>query len=175
LVVLDVDTGSVYGEYHEQESTKDLIGFFARAWSKKALHPMRGVPQVLNVPAIALKDEAYRTGLEFVVRHAAVKLGELPSGFSASVHALKQLERGVESLTYRGGGDREVDLYMIHATSGVVSMEASNSLSHMWQKSWEALSPPEEFLEAVDALYQEHGAWRSGPFELVLNGLPSEP
>lgn len=174
LVVLDVDTGSVYGEYHEQESTKDLIGFLARAWSRKWQHPMKGLPHILNVPAIALKDETYRTDLEFVVRHTTVRLSELPSGFSAGVHALKQFERGVESLTYRRE-DGEVDLYMIQATSGVVSAEASNSQSHMWRKEWEALSPPDEcFLKEVDDLYQEHGAWRSGPFDLVLNGLPSE-
>ncbi|MFC5511152.1 hypothetical protein ACFPOU_08425 [Massilia jejuensis] len=128
LAVLDVDTGSVYGEYHEQDSEKDLIGFLARAWSKKALHPMRGVPLVLNVPAIALKDQTYREDLTFAIRNTALRIGELPSGFSAGVHALKQLERCVESLMYRSEG-REVDLYAMHATAGIVSIEASNSLA----------------------------------------------
>lgn len=172
LAVLDVDTGSVYGEYHEVDSEKDLIGFLARAWSKKALHPMKGVPQVLNVPAIALKDRAYRDDLAFAVRNTALRIGELPSGFSAGVHALKQLERCFESLMYRGG-DREVDLYTMHATAGVVSLEASNSLAHMWNERWESVPPASpQFLEAVDKLYEEQGAWRGGPFELVLNGLP---
>ncbi len=175
LVVLDVDTGSVYGEYHEQETAKDLIGFLARAWSKKALHPMQGVPQILNVPAIALKDEAYRADLQFALRHAAgLQFGDLPSGFSAGVHALKQLERGVESLLYRAT-EGEVDLYLVHMTSGVVSREASNALSHRWSEKWEAVAPLDaRFLAAVDALYEEPGAWRAGAFEIVLQGLPTK-
>lgn len=172
LAVLDVDTGSVYGEYHEPDSADDLIGFLARAWSTKALHPMKGLPVVLNVPAIALKVEAYRADLEFVARNTAVVLGKLPPAFSAGVHALKQLERGVESLMYRGE-DGGVDLYTVQATSGVVSLEASNSLSHIWTEQWQSVSPaPPEFLSAVDNLYQEPGVWRTGPFNLVLNGLP---
>lgn len=171
LAILDVDTGFVYGEYHDEE-TKDLIGFLARAWSQKAIHPMRGIPQQLNVPSIALKDDSHRSDLEFVVQHSRVQVGELPSGFSAGVHALKQLERGVESLLYQCSDD-EVDLDLIHATAGVVSLEASNSHSHAWTQHWEALAPADAgFLSAVDALYEMPGAWRTGPFELVLNGLP---
>ncbi len=174
LAILDVDTGSVYGEYHDEETSKDLIGFLARAWSKKAMHPMRGVPQILNVPAVALKDQAYREDLEFAIRHTSLQLGELPSGFSAGVHALKQLERCVESLMYHGR-QGEVDLYLIHMASAVVSCQASNSLSHTWNQKWEGVAPVDRrFLDAVDALYEEPGAWRSGPFEIVLNGLPAK-
>lgn len=174
LIILDVDTGSVYGEYHDSESAKDLIGFLARAWSKKAKHPMKGIPEILNVPDIALKDKTYRNDLEFAVQHTPVKIGTLPSGFSGGVHAVKQLERCVESLMWRRN-DGQVSLDMIHMTSALISLEASNSLSHMWNDKWEKMeSADSHFLTAVDELYELPGAWRRGLFEIVLNGLPSK-
>lgn len=171
LAVLDVDTGSVYGEFHNETTAKDLIGFLARAWSKKTEHPMKGVPKLLNVPAVALTDESYRDDLEFAVRHTGLLLGKLPSGFAAGANALKQLEHRVAAMQWRAD-DIEIDLEIIHSTAAAISVEASDSFSHMWAKRWEAVAPVDpSFLEAVDALYQTPGVWRSGPYELVLKGL----
>ncbi|WP_194727131.1 hypothetical protein [Noviherbaspirillum malthae] len=174
LAVFDVDTGSVYGEYHTQEGAKDLIGFLARAWSAKADHPMKGVPRVLNLPAAVLKDDGYRRDLSFAVSHTDLHLGKLPSGFSAGVNALKQLEDRVASLPYRGASDG-IGLDIMHATAGVTSDEASWALGqYLWNEGWKEVQPPTEyFLNAVDALYVEPGAWRSGAFKLVLNGIPN--
>lgn len=173
FVLLDVDTGYVYGECHDKDSCEDLAGFLARAWIKKPMHAMHGIPSILNVPAIAFKNPSYKSDLDLIVRSTGLTLGELPSGFSAGIHAVKQFEAAVQSLQWRGRWQSAPTLADAQACSALLSAQASNSLSHLWEKKWQDVPPvPEAFLSEIDGLYDERGAWREAPFDIVLNGLP---
>lgn len=173
FVLLDVDTGYLYGECHEIEDADDLAGFLARAWIKKPMHDMHGIPSVLNVPAIAVKNEAYRADLDLISKTTGLQLGDLPSGFSAGVHAVKQFESAVQSLLWTPRGRAPATLHLAQACSGILSAQASSSLSHLWKERWEAVPPaPDSFFAVIDGLYEESGAWRNSPFDLVLKGLP---
>lgn len=173
LILLDVDTGTLYGEMHTAATSKDLAGFLARAWSMKADHPMRGLPAQLNVPKVVRSVERYRKDIDHLCSAGNIVIGDLPGGFAAGVHAVKQFEKSVESLFWRSGGELSPDLYMVQVCSGALSAEASNSMSYRWKERWAAVSaPPPAFFERVDALFERPGCWKQGPFELVLNGIP---
>ena len=173
FVLLDVDTGYVYGECHEKGESEDLAGFLARAWIKKPMHAMHGIPSILNVSSIALKNYSYKSDLEFIAQCTGLTLGDLPFGFSAGVHAVKQFEAAVQSLLWAARGQSPATLSDAQACSGILSARASNSLSHLWEKKWEDVPPVSDaFLSAIDGLYEERGAWREGPFDFVLNGIP---
>lgn len=173
FVLLDVDTGFLYGECHEKEYAKDLAGFLARAWIRKPMHVMHGIPSVLNVPTVAFKDDNYRADLELLSRTIGLRLGDLPSGFSAGVHAVRQFESAVQTLLWSASGRSPATLDLVQACSGLLSAEASGSMSHLWKEKWSAIPPaPDVLFTVVDGLYDEIGAWRKPPFDLVLNGLP---
>ncbi|WP_334043706.1 hypothetical protein [Burkholderia ambifaria] len=170
-VLLDVDTGVLYGEYHLADDEIDVVGFLARAWHKKAQHPMRGFPQALNIPKSL--DDAVANEIMELCGGYAVEVGFLEGGFGAGIHAIKQFERQVESLiSWRGS---QPQLWAIQRLSALISVQASNSMSHTWTKEWEKVAEiPDEFFRFVDTLYTEHGAWRDEPFDVVLNGLSKD-
>ncbi len=175
FVILDVDTGTLYGEFHPASDQRDLPGFLARAWHTKALHPMRGLPTLLNVPQVIRTDERYWADLQMVAQRGGFTVGSLPGGFAAGVHAVKQFERSVESLFWRTTAERPADLWLIQASAGVLSAEASSGDSQRWKERWQDHpAAPESFFARFDELYEEPGAWRKGPFDLVLNGVPKE-
>lgn len=176
FVLLDVDTGTVYGECHGPETCKDLVGFLARAWSKKHDHPMRGIPATLNVPKLVWKDDEYARDIT-LIREAAgtgdMYIGDLPSGFAAGVHAVRQFEKAVASLFWRVKDSSKADLLLAQICSAILSAEASDSFAGSWKAKWDAVAPPpSEFFEAIDGYYKPPGAWRLPPFDIVLNGLP---
>ena len=171
FVLLDVDTGTVYGECHTEEGGKDIAGFLARAWAKKPDHPMRGIPSILNVPLVALKDPDYRQDLDLLVNLTGLSIGELPAGFAGGIHAVKAFDKAVDSLFWLSK-DKKPNLLSAQACSALLSAEASNSFSHTWNQQWEAIQPPpDSFFSAIDSLYKEPGEWRLSPFDNVLNGL----
>jgi hypothetical protein len=150
----------------------DLIGFLARAWSKKTIHPMRGVPLQLNVPKAVLEDQSMRGDLHLLAKVAAFTIAPLPAGFAAGIHAVKQFELETQSLIWSIDG--EVDIGFIHTVSAVISQRASNALSGIWVKAWDTVqAPSDSFTTWVDAQYETIGGWRLGSFEVVLNGLPA--
>uniref|UniRef100_UPI003F496851 hypothetical protein n=1 Tax=Cupriavidus taiwanensis TaxID=164546 RepID=UPI003F496851 len=173
FVLLDVDTGIVYGECHTEES-RDLAGFFARAWSSKPEHPMRGIPTLLNVPKVALSTEAYREDLARLQQVLSLDIGDLPGGFSAGIHAVKAFDKRVEALVWRCSmDDCAADIHMAQAFSALLSAEACSGMSHTWHEQWaDVPSPTGEFFAAVDDLYETRGAWREGAFKFVLDGIP---
>jgi hypothetical protein len=170
-VILDADTGVLYGEYHLADDDVDVVGFLARAWHKKAQHPMRGFPQVLNIPK-SLNSAAADEIME-LCRGYPFEVGYLQGGFGAGIHAVRQFERQVESLiSWRGS---QPELWTIQRLSALISVQASNSTSHAWTKEWEKVAEiPDEFFRFVDTHYTEDGAWRGEPFDVVLNGLSKD-
>lgn len=60
LVLLDVDTGTVYGEIHAEKTATDIVGFLARAWHRKPAHPMHGRPECLNVAKSSMANPEIR-------------------------------------------------------------------------------------------------------------------
>lgn len=168
FVLLDVDTGVVYGECHEVGSDKDLAGFLARAWSVKPHCLMRGIPSILNVPKIVRKDELYKQDIELVSTLAKnIQVGELPSGFSAGAHAVRLYEKAVTSII---SSRNPVGIYVAQACSDALSAQASSQDSFLWKEAWQAVQPPEaSFFNTIDRLYDEPGAWRAAPFDRVLS------
>lgn len=172
LVLLDTDTGTLYGEYQEREDV-DLMGFLARAWAKKPQHPMRGLPYLLNVPRIVHSTPSLLEDVQDIWDITHVNIGELPSGFSAGIHAVKEFERAMDSQLWLGTDGPHPDLAIAQACSALLSAVASNSLSHTWKQAWaEIAAPAPEILARIDACYEPSGAWRTGPFRAVLEGVP---
>lgn len=173
FVLLDADTGSVYGECHTDETKHDLAGFLARAWSVKPDHPMHGIPKRLNVPQLVRKDDNYRGDIERIVQLTGLFLGALPSGFAGGVHAVKQFDEQCRSLLWEfGGGKITATLEIAQNCSAGLSSRIRPWYSGNLEERWEAIPPaPESFFAAIDKLYQQPGGWRRGAFELVLTGL----
>lgn len=174
-VLLDVDSGTLYGELHAESDEKDLAGFLARAWHIKADHPMRGLPGQLNLPSGAMKDDVLRSDVYQLAQWGSFRIGELPSGFAAGVHAVKQFEKAVLALFWRTSRGSVPSLFLAQALSAHLSNEASNSMSHVWREKWlERAGPSDDFLSQIDGLYREPGLWRTAePFALALSGIPN--
>ncbi len=174
FVLLDVDTGTVYGECHSQEDQIDLLGFLARAWSKKFMHPMRGIPEILNVPQIAHSTWQCRAALDVIAEMTQIEIGTLRGGVSAGVHAVRQFDEQVLSLFWRRDGGEWVPpkLTAAQACSGLLSASASSLESLAWEKRWQNVEEmPESILAKIDTCYLPPGAWRTHePFNLVLTG-----
>lgn len=173
LVLLDTDTGTLYGELHERENV-DLVGFLARAWVKKPQHPMHGLPYLLNVPRVVHSTQPLLEAVQDIWQITKVNIGEMPAGFAAGVHAVREFERvSEESLLWRFDDKPTPNLEIAQACSALLSTMASNSLAHTWEQAWAQIAPvAPEILAQIDACYEPAGAWRNGPFRLVLDGLP---
>lgn len=167
MIVLDVGSGVYYGELHDHESAKDLAGFLARAWSVKGDHPMRGIPDLLNVPRSIHQHPEYKQDLELVVRLTNLRLGDLGSGFSAGAHAAKGFENQVNSYAVN-----RASLFVAQRCSGVMSYMASHSSIFLSEERWASVEPPSQaFFDAIDGLYDDPGAWRESPWDMVLKGI----
>jgi len=173
MVLLDTDTGTVYGECHLDDSAKDLIGFLARAWSIKKDHPMRGLPSLLNIPKIVITDEDYRSDITVLLNITdSIWIGDMPSGFEAGVHAVKQFEKNIESLMRMSNSNKNnrINILTVQACSALVSVQSSSSDSFFWNEKWREINPPDKaFLKSIDNIYESNGAWRKYPFDKILS------
>lgn len=173
FVLLDTDSGSVYGECHTDETKQDLAGFLARAWSVKPDHSMHGIPELLNVPQLVRKNENYRNDIDCIVEYSGVVVGALPAGFVAGVHAVKQFDEQVRSLIWQCDFRKVAPtLAITQSCSAVISNQIRPMFSGDPRELWASVAPaPESFFAAVDKLYKQPGGWRRGPFELDLSGV----
>lgn len=173
MVLLDTDTGTVYGECHLDDSAKDLLGFLARAWSIKKDHPMRGLPSLLNIPKIVTTDEDYRADLSSLLDLTDyIRIGDMPSGFEAGVHAVKQFEKNIESLMWMSTSNKNnrINILTAQACSALVSAQSSSSDSFFWNEKWREInSPDKSFFDAIDQMYETNGAWREYPFNKMFS------
>jgi hypothetical protein len=148
--------GFFYGELHGVDTKNDLAGFLARAWAKKADHFMHGLPEILNIPSVVHKDQFYCGGIEFVAKHGGVALGDLPSGFSAGVHAVRLFENQVEQHLYYPGSGNRIQLEVIQSCSAAISNRASMS-AFMCLEAWDKVpDPPASFADAINSLYRAY-------------------
>lgn len=171
LVLLDVDTGSIYGEM-QCTGNEDLLGFLARAWSIKPLHPMHGIPTQLNIPKSATDDEDMIKDLRLLASGFHFNLAPLPTGFSAGIHAVKQFEIEVQCLLSEV--DQDVTFDLITACAAIISHRASSGLSFSYEHAWNSVPAPDgQFTAFIDAQYKQPGSWRLGAHELVLSGVPA--
>jgi hypothetical protein len=169
-VLLDVDTGVVYGECRPA-GDKDLAGFLARAWHVKPDHPMQGLPEQLNIPQLVREDSDYWADMRRLVAWGGFRLDALPGGFAAGIHAVKRFEQRVES-TLHYGPDPGVDIDIVQRMSALISSTVGDYFSRTWTDRWRERPPaPPEFFSKIDALYTEPGGWRRGEFAGVLQGL----
>ena len=176
FVLLDTDTRTIYGEIHDNTTNKDLLGFLARAWSEKRLHPMKGLPSTLNVSQLVRMDRDFSKALAFLQNLAGIQIGDLPGGFSAGIYAVKEYENAIQSLFWNGTKYEAPDLFMAQACSVVVSMEASGDAVFRWEEQWKKVPAPEKaFFSAVDSFYTPIGAWRHEPFDLFLSPKAKRP
>ncbi len=173
LVLLDVDTGTVYGEMHTDDTAGDLVGFLARAWHPKPHHPLHGLPALLNLPKSGMVNPDFRSAIAMVEDVFGVALGDLPPGFNAGIHAVKNFEKEVISLAYRYRWElnvTDVPMDFVQASSDFISRTASTRMSLLLDEAWAAVPQiaPEVFAR-VDALYESHGAWRGWPFSRMFS------
>lgn len=167
LVLLDVDSGTLYGEMHRVDD-QDVLGFLARAWSVKRDHPMRGIPQQLNVPKAMWADASIREEILELSDAYDIEIEYLPPGFSAGIHAVKNFEKSVREVA---GGADDLGLGFVQFASAIISSQASGE-SHMWDKDWYAIEGPDEnFNSMIDQQYEPVGSWRMGPYATVIHGM----
>ena len=172
--LFDIDTGTIYGEYHDRRAPRNLLGFLARAWSPKYLHPMQGLPEALNVPRDLYADRRLGPDLDVLRDTYDVDIAEVRTGFPLGTPAVRQLER--EALLAAGRPPwhdsrpgEALQLSGLQSLSGMISHAASGVASNARARDW---SPPcprtHEFLAWVDSRYASAGEWRRGAFEPVL-------
>lgn len=167
LVLLDVDTGTLYGEMQRLDD-QDVWGFLARAWSLKIDHPMRGIPEQLNIPKAVWADLSIREELTELSDAFDISIDDLPHGFSAGIHAVKNFENALGSLSRLRN---DITLGDLQCTSGIISGLASSGDASMWNKDWYAIEGPDEsFQTLIDKQYEPNGSWRMGPYARVLQG-----
>jgi len=171
LVLLDVDTGTLYGEMQRLDD-QDVWGFLARAWSVKHDHPMRGIPQQLNVPKGAWTDPLIREEVNELAEAYDISIEYLPPGFSAGIHAVKNFENAVGVLL---NARDDTGMFILQSASALLSRQASSGDSHMWDKDWYALEgPDDDFNTMIDQQYDPEGAWRMGAYAKVIHGVKHE-
>lgn len=159
LLLLDVDSGALYGELHDDNTVRTLSDFLLRAWHPKAGHFFRGPPDEMQVPSKVLDDLASTRDMAIICGPASVALGALPSGFAAGVHALKLYESTVTNYLPATGKELEV----FQALAADLSFVASGS-AYALQSEWDRVRQlPDSAKLAVDQVYGS-GWWRSGQF-----------
>ena len=167
LVLLDVDTGTLYGEMHRLDD-QDVWGFLERAWSVKRDHPMRGIPEQLNIPKALWADPSTREEIIELSDAYEISIDYLPPGFAAGIHAVKNFENALGQLCHTHD---DIGLGVLQSTSALISGLASLGDARMWNKDWYAVDGPDEAFNAmIDKQYEPKGAWRMGPYARVLQG-----
>lgn len=176
MVLFDVGAGTLYGECDVDDHPKDLIGFLARAWALKPDHPMRGVPQVLNVSRLVRNDDTYAAQLRALQQIVPFAIGEVPSGFAAGVHAVKLFENRLTDLMGSASWhDMVLALEMAQACSALIMSHVSTLSQFFTSGRWEDVAAPDQsFLDAVDRLYDPPGGWREYPYDMILEGAPKK-
>lgn len=175
LVVMDVDTGIYYGELHGTETASDVTGFLARAWSVKADHPLRGVPSQLNVSSAERKASGTWEQLCSLSEALSLKVGRLPSGFTAGAHAAKGIEAEIESVSF-ALGEKPLTIWTLQAMASLLSAKASCQSIFSFGHSYESVPGlPAAFATLLDQRSPPLGDWRSGPFKAALDGLKRVP
>lgn len=174
FVAFDADTGVFYAEPHEDKQPYDVLGFLARAWHKKKDHVMWGIPDKLNISSEIRENESTQNDLRTIQSHLNVVLGNLPGGFRAGVHAVRLLGNEFRCLS-DVPGKRGLDLFAAQALSSLISARGSLDGSQYWSREGiDIREAPTEWFSFVDQQYQDHGAWRTAPFDLALYGTRSE-
>lgn len=176
LMAIDRDTRVYYGEVHTQETFKDIAGFLTRAWSRKYLHPMWGVPHEVNLPRLAYEDKDIHSDIFDMAEYCQFYQGRLPGGFNAGIHSLRIFEDRLLSAGWdRDGEPREITLDMAQALSGVCTAQSGSIWSAAWDDPELCIRPlPQIWLDHIDELYKPAGGWREGNWDLVLNGPRQE-
>lgn len=178
LLAYDRQTGVFYAELHEY-GEEDLLAFLARAWIRKPDCKLQGIPHTLNVPRSLLATARLKADLDFIVSRVPVRLGPLPSGFSAGATPLRQFEIAVDDFrAYRAGQVNnktdQMSLNQAQLLSAVISDVACAGTSFLSDKEeWdECKQAPATLFEAVDQEYEPTAAWRTYPWDWVLSGMP---
>lgn len=166
LLVLDVDSGAMYGELHSDATAGELADFLLRAWHPKAGHYFRGIPRRLNVPAKVIADIGLGHELSAIATKAGVEqLGPLPGGFAAGVHALRNFENEIHMTLWQ---HKAVTLETIQGISALLSFTAAGSAYHD-PDDWDRATPlPIAAKEAVQSLRDNPHHWCEGQFAFAF-------
>jgi len=166
LHMQDVSTGVFYAELHARDSGVDLLGFLARAWSIKTRHPMRGLPEQLNLPPVAVSDPVYCRDFRALELVADIRIRVAASSGKATARTEDAFDQAMGNLPRRGvpfllGAAQE--------QSALVSKQVCDGECVETMADWSLVPEmPPAFRDFMDGLYREHGAWRSGPWASVL-------
>lgn len=165
LVVLDIDSGALYGEYHDDSTAMQFDDFLLRAWHPKAGHYFRGVPNKLNVPAKIIDSTQNMSLVRSIADPAGVEAYDvLPSGFAAGVHALRGFEQKVMSQLSR---NEPLSLHVVQVLSALLSYMATPS-AYAQPDGWDNVTAlPVAAKQAVQSRYGED-YWCTGPFERIF-------
>jgi len=167
-VLFDPESGLLYGEIDLGCREFDLVGFLSRAWAEKPGHLMRGFPIVLRVSQSAQKEDWFAEGARFLWQNTDILIDELPRGFAAGVHAVRQFDSSLDYLMAMMGKNGGFDIVL--SGCAAISMHASAATRLLWETKWKQIEPPgEAYFEKVDSRYEPFGAWRQGPYAHILN------
>lgn len=165
VIAADEDTGLIYAELWPRDEALDLVGFLARAWATKDRNPMRGYPEVLNVPAAVSDDPDLADQVQYMARLSGARLAPTRSGFGPAAVAAREYERAL--LSAGAGTERFVLLGAQMAAAAISALASASSLA-VFGGAWdEVQAMNESAIAEVDRLYDPVGAWRTDPFSFV--------
>lgn len=170
-VILDVDTGQVYGEYHEAgQAPHDLLGFLARAWARKKHNHMHGLPSQLNIPQSVWNDDDAASALR-EVSGFDVMLAPTQGGFGGGIHAVRNFEKRAYELKWSMASGDKLPFKFIQMASAIIGQKASSSDSPIWHSRWDEVPEvPLAFTAMMDARYEIPKAWSLGYYGYGIHG-----
>ena len=169
-ILVDEDTGALYGELYVRAEPFDLVGFLGRAWSKKETPSLAGVPLSMSI-GDGVTRNPFLLGQVTRARDALrIDLAEPAFGYSIKTVARQQYEKRVNAFLARleevAGASPASHISNCMARAG----EFSTGACLAGQDSIDAHASFKLSLEQVrvlDRLSARGYGWRTGVFSFV--------
>lgn len=167
VLVVDTQTDCLYGEIHLRLTAPTILSVLGRAWHAKEQHPMRGLPNILE---LAKPTSSNHLGPVYRHLHAlGISTAPLPGGFAAGVHVYKQFDNRVKEVLFNANVSK-LELTFFQTVSAALTERIN-----WWPGSHEAWAntspPPQHFYDSLQRIVT--GNLFDPPFQYVATTLPS--
>lgn len=175
-ILVDEDTGALYGELYVRATQFDLIGFFGRAWANKNSPSLSGVPFGLSLGDGVTRTPYLLAQAQQVMKALRIEQIEPAFGFSIKTVARQHYEKRVWAFLDRADGapgqirSRHITNIQAH------SAEFSTGACLAGQDAIDAhfgLTLSDQNVRKLDQLSVRGSAWRTGIFNYVSVDVPT--
>lgn len=169
-LVVDEETGVLWGEAYARDAKPDLVGLLARAWVSKRGHPMHGAPAQLVLPQSIASNEALHNQVSFVCKVVGTRLVNAPSGWGPAAQASRAYESELRTAVDIHG---EFPIAAASVAAHLFSVNASAGSLAYCKEAWAQFPNLEAHqIKQLDQAYVTPGAWRADPFNEFVDGFP---